>query len=476
MSKTFWDRKSVSRMRGIDRDSHAQIRSVIKKTHEELRFEAKYGIELPAKARNQPETKAVLACEGAISAFAQNPCLETLEGIYELREALPFISIAAYERLMASKFLDVIDQIFTHEPDSVNRILELVTCSFSNTSPFNSAYRSKELGYVLLERLNNLDIGKESQIAALNCLNRMCAIGTNEMLDQINDKRLFTTLIRIATSTFESDVLNLALATLSMAVSFPNIDCIPAIQTLSQRLLLTDLEEEQMCAAIKLFNSVIIRVGHQLGYYKQKSLLKRILGLIHASQGLIRTSLLKTLTLLTRDVLIIDLLLQLGMLDLLIEVAKSGTDHAIVLNIASNVASATVADCELVCEKGFVELAAAAFGAGCLEDKLNACYLVSNIMWKGSFREIQHVANPAFVGFLLEFLECDDFSLVQVVLDGFEAGLRSERECGATALHEILVQEDVASILTDLADSECTVVAQVASLILKELGVSSEQE
>ena len=458
--------------------SRAQTRSVAKKTREEIRFGVKYGLELPDEARTQPETEKVLACEKAVADFCENPCQETLECIHELRDCLPFISSSAYEALMGSKFLEVVNELLMGEPPAMNHVLELITASLSSTSPFLCAYRSIELVSVLEDRLNNLvwlGSGKESQVACLMCLNRMCAIGTTQVIDQLNHDRLFATLLRVASPTVDVEVMNLGLATLSMAVTFPNVkwNYMTQLQGLSSSLLRSDhLEYEQMCAAVNLFNRVVEKLGAQLKYYNQPELLRRILTLINSSEGLLRTSLLKTLTLLTRDATIVDRLLELEMLDMIKAVAQTGADHSIILNIASNVACTSVDDCEKVVQSGYVELAVEAFQSGSFEDKVDACYLVSNILWKGTHREIEQVSDPGIMSFLFDFLVCDDMRLVQIILDGFQKGLDSENECGATALHEMISQQEIVTNLTTLASSKCEDVSEVANLLLQELGVS----
>ena len=460
--------------------SRTQTRSVAKKTRDEIRFGVKYGMELPDDARSQPEGEKLLACEKAVADFSQNPCQETLECIHELRDCLPFISSPAYEALMASKFLEVVNELLRGEPPAMNHVLELITASLSSTSPFLCAYRSIELVSVLEDRLNNLawlGSDKESQMACLMCLNRMCAIGTKEVIDQLNHDRLFATLLRVTSPAVDVEVMNLGLATLSMAVTFPNVNGqrISQLQGLSNSLLLSDhLEYDQMCAAANLFNRVVEKLGAQLKYYNQPQLLMRILALINTSEGLLRTSLLKTLTLLTRDATIVDRLLELEMLEMIMAVAKTGTDHSIILNIASNVACMSVDDCEKVVESGYVELAVEAFESGSFEDKVDACYLVSNILWKGTHREIEQVTNPRMMGFLFDFLTCDDMKIVQIVLDGFQKGLDSERECGATALHEMISEQEIVESLTTLANSTCEDVSEVANLLLQELGVAKE--
>jgi hypothetical protein len=83
-------------------------------------------------------------------------------------------------------------------------------------------------------------------------------------------------------------------------------------------------------------------------------------------------------------------------------------------------------------------------------EMLPAAFLISTILWKGAFREIEQIIG--FVPFLVDLMQDGEPILIFVILEELAAALSSEAETDATGLHDTLFDTSMLFAISQIAE------------------------
>lgn len=165
----------------------------------------------------------------------------------------------------------------------------------------------------------------------------------------------------------------------------------------------------------------------------------------------------------------VDMLIDKNLFPLLIKFAQDFPKQMhFALNPVAALCTLAPRYVEMVCDNGFAELIPFAIQNCAFADMQSAILLASNIMYKGTSREIQLLLHPLILETMMQFIE-EDTVLIRIILDGIYHGLQAEEENGDQSLRNVLQTEQFCSLLQTCTTNESEEASGLAQQILQML-------
>ena len=488
-------------------DISNQLRDLLAQNQQMMRQKDLFGDIMYSVTTIKPSDQELNSIQELLIKFSNDP-VSNIDSVMKVAEFLQFIPSDFVDKLLNYNFFNTLTKLLpnlqyaykafyiisgaiTPISNFTSSILQNISCnnydlfsSYIKDKMFPPIHRQRNLTFLeiieeFLSYLVNYDRDPQileclhnTIIAIEECTNHILSIQTKQMKLKLKYWGISAAVCkRVFIDTVYPDIFHKGIKLLLQIAEIPEINSYSVISQSEKMILIENYSEDILCDLILLFSKIIC--SHLCGLTRaqaKKNLIEKLISFLSGESYKVKINTINLIFQLSRGSLEpIMMLIDNGLYQHLLNFAKEYPDDADqVLNVAYSICNCGKDFVNSICESGFIDLIHYAIGNGSISVQRSAIYLVSNIMYRGSFEEIRQVIDPHILEKMIEFLE-EDCIGVECIFRGLIHGLDNEYEACDDSLLKALSNQEFFSLLQNYAQSDDQNICELAMILQQKL-------